>query len=45
MNTFTHLIRLFAAASARLQGLYTATRVTAVLALALFLVACDSEHH
>ncbi len=45
MNTFTHLNRLFATASVRMPGLYTAARITAALALVLFLVACDKPHH
>lgn len=44
MNTFTHLNRLFATASARMPGLYTAARITAAFALVLLLVAC-SKHH
>ncbi|MFA6046102.1 MAG: hypothetical protein WC718_14050 [Phycisphaerales bacterium] len=45
MNTITHLNRLFASASARMPGLYVAARITAALAMALFLVACDKPHH
>lgn len=45
MNTFTHLNRLFATASARMPRLYIAARITAALAIALFLVACGKPHH
>ncbi len=45
MYTITRLNHLFATASARMPRLYTAARITAALALALFLVACDKPHH
>jgi len=49
MNGITNLHLFIATASARMPGLYAAARITAALALALFLVACDSSdsrpHH
>jgi hypothetical protein len=45
MKAITTLHRLLATATARMPRLYAAARITAALALALFLVACDKPHH
>lgn len=45
MNTIINLNRILSNAAARMPGLYAAARITAALALALLLVACDSKPH
>jgi len=44
MKAITTLHLFIAGASARMPGLCAAARITAALALALFLVACSPHH-